>query len=58
MIYEVQYSTDLETWTTITEDDPNWYIETDSDALLRVRSILPYGQGAACLTRVRITQDY
>jgi hypothetical protein len=57
MIYEVQYSTDLETWTTITEDDPNWYIETDSDALLRVRSILPYGQGA-CLTRVRITQDY
>lgn len=57
LTYEVEYSTDLENWTLITEDDPNWYIEFDNEARYRVRSIAPFGT-TTCLTRVRITQSY
>ncbi|YCM43537.1 hypothetical protein V2O64_19700 [Verrucomicrobiaceae bacterium 227] len=55
--YQVQYTTDLVTWTTITPSDPNWYIEFDNDALYQVRSAAPFGE-QSCLTRVKITQNY
>lgn len=56
LTYEVEYSTDLITWTTITPEDPNWYIEFDNDDLYQVRSASPFGE-QACLTRVKISQN-
>lgn len=55
--YQVEYTTDLETWTLITPDDPNWYIEFDNEDRYRVRSVLPFGE-TTCLTRVRIIQNF
>jgi len=55
--YQVQYTTDLVTWTTITASDPNWYIEFDNENLYQVRSVLPFGE-QTCLTRVQIVQNF
>ena len=54
--YQVQYSTDLINWTTITDSDPNWFIEFDNDDLYQVRSAAPFGE-QTCLTRVVIVQN-
>lgn len=55
--YEVEYTTDLVNWITITRTDPNWYIEFDNEERYRVRSVLPFGE-TTCLTRIKITQNY
>jgi hypothetical protein len=39
--YNVQYSSDLQNYTTITDSDPDWFIEEDSDTNYRVRSREP-----------------
>lgn len=57
LTYQVQYTSDLVNWTTITPGDPNWYIEFDNDERYRVRSILPYGD-TTCITRVKITKNF
>lgn len=54
--YQVQYTTDLVNWTTITPSDINWFIETDNEALYRVRSRQPV-PAASCLVRVLITAN-
>jgi len=55
--YEVQYTTDLVTWITITDSDPNWFIEFDNEELYQVRSAVPFGE-QPCLTRVQIVQNF
>ncbi|MGC6427428.1 MAG: hypothetical protein ACON5H_10605 [Akkermansiaceae bacterium] len=54
LIYQVQYTSDLVTWTTITPSDPNWFIETDDETLYRVRSRQPVPP-ASSLLRVLIS---
>lgn len=54
--YQVQYTTDLVTWTTITQSDPVWFIETNDEEIYRVRSRQP-APPATCLVRVLITAN-
>ncbi|MDB4319914.1 hypothetical protein N9981_00935 [bacterium] len=54
--YQVEYTTDRETWTTILVNDPLWFIETDNEDFYRVRSRFT-APPATCLLRVKITQN-
>ncbi|MDB4354144.1 hypothetical protein N9Z02_02460, partial [Akkermansiaceae bacterium] len=54
--YQVQYTSDLITWTTIEPGDSQWAIIQDDAAVYEVRSRQP-SPPASCLLRVRITQD-
>lgn len=54
--YLVQYSLDLETWTTIESGDPNWFIVFDNDELVSVLSRRPAGVNP-CFLRVRFEQS-
>ncbi|MGJ8697155.1 MAG: hypothetical protein ACSHYF_12625 [Verrucomicrobiaceae bacterium] len=53
--YQVEYTTDLNTWTTITASDPNWLISLDNATSYEVisRQAVP---DTTCLLRVRVTQ--
>ena len=56
LIYQVQYSLDRITWTTIGPSDPNWSIVTDNDVEYRVQSNLATPI-ARCFTRVQISTN-
>ena len=54
--YLIQYSVDLDTWTTITPNDPNWFIIFDNSeriAVLSKRSVDEF----PCFLRVRFNQN-
>lgn len=50
--YRIQYSLDLETWTTIRQGDPNWFIVFDNEDQISVLSRTPAGVNP-CFLRVR-----
>lgn len=54
--YLIEYSFDLESWTTIEPGDPNWFIVFDNTELISVLSRRPIGINP-CFTRVRFTQN-
>jgi hypothetical protein len=54
--YQVQYSIDLETWTTIEKGDPNWFIVFDNEELLSVLSRRPATINP-CFLRVQFEQN-
>lgn len=54
--YLIQYSLDLETWITIEQGDPNWFIVFDNDELISVLSRRPAGVNP-CFLRVRFQQS-
>jgi len=54
--YQVQYTTDLVSWTTITSGDSQWAILQDDAAAYEVVSRQP-APPATCLLRVLITQE-
>ena len=57
LAYFFEYSTDLGTWTTISEDDPIFEIVEDSETTLEVSNIALFpGErpAPACFLRVRV----
>lgn len=56
LTYEIEYSDDLVTWTTITESDPDWLIELNTEEFYQVRSRQP-AHPSTCLLRVKITAN-
>ena len=53
--YKVQYTSDLDTWTTILPGDSQWMVIQDDAAVYEVRS--RQSPPASCLLRILITQD-
>lgn len=56
LTYFVQSSVDLETWTTITPDDPNWFIIFDNEDRITVLSRESAGVNP-CFLRVRFQEN-
>ncbi|MDB4508173.1 hypothetical protein N9051_01175 [Akkermansiaceae bacterium] len=56
LTYEVQYSNDLVTWTTISPSDPDWFVELNNEEVYQVRSRQP-APPSTCLLRVQITAN-
>lgn len=56
LTYSVQYSADLENWTTITPNDPNWFILFDNEERIAVLSKRSSEQ-FPCFVRVRFSQN-
>lgn len=54
--YIMQYSSDQETWTTIEQGDPNWFIVFDNDERISVLSRAAYNVNP-CFLRVQFEQN-
>jgi hypothetical protein len=55
--YLIQYSFDTVSWTTITRQDPNWFIVDDNDDFVSVLSKRPFGV-VPCFVRVGIQENF
>lgn len=56
LTYLIEYTFDLENWTTITRNDPNWFIVFDNEDQITVFSRRPAGVNP-CFLRVRFRQN-
>lgn len=56
LTYQIQYSFDLETWITITRNDPVWFVQLDNNDVIQVISRRE-SDVTSCLLRVRFVQN-